>query len=894
MNTPLTNWIRGAFGGTARKRNIRENQMAFVSAQCESLEERVVLDASLPNLSNANFIGGQDLYVALPGTDTSGGPITYTANSANANVSATILQGGRSIKMTVSGKDANGQDFSGELTFRLFEDLSPVTTARIITLVQQGFYNGLDFHRILNGFVAQGGDPLGDGTGGSGTKIPDEFTKNLTFTSQGLLAMANSGDDTGDSQFFVTDTDLTIDSMPRSLNFNHTIFGILTSGFDTYAKIMSTPVQANPNTGEVSVPVTDVVMSNVTVFTDTTNAVLKVSAAAGFTGSSSISVTATGTGASATKSFLATGVSDTINDRPYLGPVQNQTTAVNTPVSFTVTGIDLENDNLTFVVKDPTSANSNSSALSNASNPLHGTVSIQTTQANGTTPATSIITFTPENGFIGSIEMLIGVRDGTTHTNSSGLDARNNYDTQKITLTVTATATNVAPVANAGGPYAIQEGENLTVTAAGSTDADGDTLTYSWDINGDGIFGDATGVNPTLTKAQLNSLGINNGPATFNVKVRVDDGKGHVVISDAVTFTFNNAPPIATITGPNTAEKGTSLTFTLGATDQSSADQTAGFTWQIDWDGDGTFDQAVTGTSTQTVTHTFNQSGPITVKVKAVDQNGGESTVVTKQVNIQGIELVNGTLNIVGDDLDDVIKIIRDEATGLAHLFMNYEDKGLFNVTNGFRIEGQGGNDRILIWSDVAAPATINGGDGDDVIRGGKGDDIIHGGAGNDEIIGRSGNDMLFGDEGINLIRGGGGTDIIVGGSSPDELRGGTGRDIIIGGQGADYISGGSKGDLMIGSGTDFDTDPVALGLIRAAWLRSDLTFEERVELLQSEGVGDNNEVILDLDSAAPTINDDSARDRIFSVEGRSWMIGFFDDLLSDTDKVGFKTLPLE
>ena len=888
MNNPLTNWIRGAFGGSPpRKRTLREAPTTqHLSALCESLEERVVLDTSLPNLANASFIGGQDLYVALPGTDSTSAPITYTASSANANVSATILSGGRSIKMTVSGKDANGQDFSGDLTFRLFEDLSPVTTARIITLVQQGFYNGLDFHRILNGFVAQGGDPLGNGTGGSGTKIIDEFNKNLTFTGEGLLAMANSGDDTGDSQFFVTDTDLTLDSMPRSLNFNHTIFGILTSGFDTFQKIMTTPVQSNGS--EVSDPITPVVMSNVTVFTDTTNGVLKVSAANGFTGTSTITVTATGSGAPTTKNFIATGVSDSLNDRSFLGPVQNQTTAVNTPVSFTVTGIDLESDNLVFLVKDPTSATNNPSSLPSATNPLHGIVNIQTTQANGTTPATAIVTFTPEDGFIGSIDMLIAVRDSTTHANSSGLDARNNYDTQKITLTVTSTATNVAPVANPGGPYTVTEGGSLTLNGAGSTDADSDTLTYSWDVNGDGTFGDATGVSPTLTKAQLNALGINNGTATFNVKVRVDDGHGHVITSASTLFTFTNAPPVATITGPDTGTKGAVLTFTLGATDQSTADQAAGFTWKIDWDGDGTFDQTVTGTSTQTVTHTFTKAGPVEVKIKAVDQDGGESEVVTKRVNIQGIDLVNGTLNIVGDDTDDVIKIIRDKTTKNVRLFMNYEDKGVFIVTNGMNIEGGAGDDRILIWSDVAPPAKINGGAGNDTIKGGKGDDIIHGGDGNDIIVGRSGDDLLFGEAGSNQIIGGGGDDLIVGGASPDELRGGTGRDIVIGGQGIDYITG-DDGDMLIGSGTDYDTDEVSLGLIRDAW-NQDLPLVDRIELLEVTGVGASNDIFIDAVSDTPTVNDDSARDQIFSV-GRSWIVGFSTDNMVDVFHEGVKSI---
>ena len=71
---------------------------------------------------------------------------------------------------------------------------------------------------------------------------------------------------------------------------------------------------------------------------------------------------------------------------------------------------------------------------------------------------------------------------------------------------------NLPPMAAAGGPYALDEGGSLTLDASASTDPDGDPLTYSWDVNGDGVYGDATGVNPTLTWAQFQALGIDDGP----------------------------------------------------------------------------------------------------------------------------------------------------------------------------------------------------------------------------------------------------------------------------------------------------------------------------------------------------------------------------------------------
>ena len=155
-------------------------------------------------------------------------------------------------------------------------------------------------------------------------------------------------------------------------------------------------------------------------------------------------------------------------------------------------------------------------------------------------------------------------------------------------------------------------------------------------------------------------------------------------------------------------------------------------------------------------------------------------------------------------------------------------------------------------------------------------------------IIGRDGHDKLFGDAGSNSIEGGGGNDMIVGGSSPDELRGGSGRDVVIGGQGADYITG-DAGDLLIGSGTDYDTDEVSLGLIYNAW-NQNLTLEERVELLEETGVGEDNDVLIDAISAEPTVNDDSARDQIFT-SGKSWLVGFSNDGLFDTNKVSIKTI---
>lgn len=112
----------------------------------------------------------------------------------------------------------------GDITLDLFDDLAPITVNNFVNLAEDGFYDGVTFHRVITNFVAQGGDPLGTGTGGPGYQFEDEFDDSLRFTGSGQLAMANSGPATNGSQFFITYA-----AQPH-LNDAHTIFGQLTDG----------------------------------------------------------------------------------------------------------------------------------------------------------------------------------------------------------------------------------------------------------------------------------------------------------------------------------------------------------------------------------------------------------------------------------------------------------------------------------------------------------------------------------------------------------------------------------------------------------------------------------------------------------------------------------------
>jgi cyclophilin family peptidyl-prolyl cis-trans isomerase len=123
----------------------------------------------------------------------------------------------------------------GPIRIEVFEDKAPKTAKNFLDLTKKGFYNGLTFHRVIPGFMIQGGCPKGDGTGGPGYEIPDEFHPTLKHTGPGILSMANAGPNTGGSQFFIT---LAATSW---LDGKHAIFGKVVQGQDVVDKIAGVP-----------------------------------------------------------------------------------------------------------------------------------------------------------------------------------------------------------------------------------------------------------------------------------------------------------------------------------------------------------------------------------------------------------------------------------------------------------------------------------------------------------------------------------------------------------------------------------------------------------------------------------------------------------------------------
>ncbi len=166
------------------------------------------------------------------------------------------------IKVTHGGEDA------GEIVVRLYPDKTPITVQNFVGLAQgtkefddmatgqkkkARFYDGIIFHRIIDGFMIQAGDPTGTGRGGPGYKFGDEIVSELQFNKPGLLAMANAGPGTNGSQFFIT-----VAATPW-LNGKHTIFGEVVEGMDVVMKIAKVP------TGAGDKPVKPVAMEKVDI-----------------------------------------------------------------------------------------------------------------------------------------------------------------------------------------------------------------------------------------------------------------------------------------------------------------------------------------------------------------------------------------------------------------------------------------------------------------------------------------------------------------------------------------------------------------------------------------------------------------------------------------------------
>jgi cyclophilin family peptidyl-prolyl cis-trans isomerase len=153
----------------------------------------------------------------------------------------------------MANRIANVTTNLGSFQIELFEDRAPSTTKNFIDLVEKGYYDGIAFHRVITGFMIQGGCPTGNGTGGPGYTIPDEFHAELTHDSEGVLSMANAGPNTGGSQFFITL------AATAWLDGKHAVFGKVTQGIETIRTIGGTATRPGDQ------PIEPIIMESVRV-----------------------------------------------------------------------------------------------------------------------------------------------------------------------------------------------------------------------------------------------------------------------------------------------------------------------------------------------------------------------------------------------------------------------------------------------------------------------------------------------------------------------------------------------------------------------------------------------------------------------------------------------------
>lgn len=375
----------------------------------------------------------------------------------------------------------------------------------------------------------------------------------------------------------------------------------------------------------------------------------------------------------------------------------------------------------------------------------------------------------------------------------------------------TSTTIEVQQLAvSAGGPYIVNEGGSVLLSATATA---GLLTSYDWDLDNDGSF---------ETSGQTVSLDFDDN-GEFFVHVRGTGPAG--VVSSSTTIDILSVAPVVQVTGPASSHIGETQTFQFDALDASPDDTGVGFTYLIDWLGDGFFEQTVVGGGSLTLQHTFVGGGPAQVKVKAFDKDGAVSLVATHAIDLALAQIAPnpsqpGLVDLVwsGSAGNDVVSFEQLDATTVAvHVDrwngaqVNLTDI-ISGISGGVWGDGASGNDQLDAQALTTLAATLQGGLHNDVLYGGAADDVLRGdptnagadGAeGQDVIQGNGGNDTIFGDgsEGASdTLAGGLGHDLIV----ADGGDGGEGNDVIYGDEGDDRIKYGNGNNLIDGgSGND-------------------------------------------------------------------------------------------
>ena len=341
----------------------------------------------------ATIPAGKSLIVPITACSTNGRPLAFTITSSTNAIAAVTHTDNPFWKLSVvqaAAANAPGA-FStpfrggsvtvtnlGDMTFMLFPEYAPHTVSVFQGLSASGFYNSNTiFHRVIAGFMNQGGDPLTNGTGGPVFTYDDEFNPQAIFSGNGQLALANSGPDTDGSQFFVTVAPY------RGGDFVYTIFGQLLRGFNVLSNINNTATDTN------SRPLAEVIITQAGFVPDTSDTVLTLVATnrAGVVGTIKV-IADDGAAGRATNTFTATTVTDTnSNSQPFLygNTVTNLVAPVNVTLTNFINAVELDGYPLYWFPEfaDQTSYDAGTNSSYNISNSVLQTLTYDVTNAQG-------------------------------------------------------------------------------------------------------------------------------------------------------------------------------------------------------------------------------------------------------------------------------------------------------------------------------------------------------------------------------------------------------------------------------------------------------------------------------------------------------------------------------
>jgi cyclophilin family peptidyl-prolyl cis-trans isomerase len=600
-------------------------------------------------IGNQTALGGAPLWLGLDGYDPNGTSLTYTVTSSDPSLlTASVPSGNRSVTIDVAG--------FGKMTFELFDHLVPGVTNRFVELIQSGAYNKtatsqVTFHRIIENFMSQTGQ-----FSPTPATFDDQFHVDAQHTSRGLLSLAKtSADDSGTSQFFITDN--ATDS--RHLDFNHPVFGRLIEGEAVRDAINATAVDGN------RVPLTDVVINSVTVNADDTeNGLLMLKAAHGASGTANVTVRATDAeGLFVEETFTVTITPDTKNTPAFLDPIPQIRTNVGQQVQFQIHGTDVENNTLVYGAVNPTLGS--------------GTPIAYTLQVDSTT---GMVTITPPAGFVGKLPVSVQVFDPLGTTVSGPTTVADGIDRQTIMVDVAPLPPTLVDLA--------------AVSDSGSSPSDNVTNAATMDFQVTGVTAGATvKLYRGTTVVGQGTVAAGQTSITIQTTAVAGAGQGQHAITATQTVntveslkttilnvTFDSTPPDAFTSTPITAATaGQVYTYNAANPEENSA----GFKYEIESGApDGVAIDAASGVITWTPT--VAQVGGKSYTIKAVDAAGNVRTQAVNVVVGQAVDAKVGITLQITDAQGNVLTTLSSNQEFFLRGYVRDLRNNKFGVAAGY------------------------------------------------------------------------------------------------------------------------------------------------------------------------------------------------------------------